>query len=74
MFDNVCRFLAESFSADFATWLLGRKESTFNFSKKSQFIPQTYNALFVCISEFKSEIYELIKLIEKTSLFGKRGF
>jgi predicted transposase/invertase (TIGR01784 family) len=23
MFDNVCRFLAESFSADFATWLLG---------------------------------------------------
>lgn len=23
MFDNVCRFLAESFSADFATWLIG---------------------------------------------------
>ncbi|MEH2117448.1 hypothetical protein [Nostoc sp.] len=23
MFDNVCKFLAESFSADFATWLLG---------------------------------------------------
>ncbi len=23
MFDNVCRFLVESFSADFATWLLG---------------------------------------------------
>ncbi|MCC5603668.1 Rpn family recombination-promoting nuclease/putative transposase [Nostoc favosum] len=23
MFDNVCRFLAESFSGDFATWLLG---------------------------------------------------
>ena len=23
MFDNVCRFLAESFSTDFATWLLG---------------------------------------------------
>ncbi|MBD2421843.1 hypothetical protein H6G54_30060 [Anabaena cylindrica FACHB-243] len=22
-FDNVCRFLAESFSADFATWLIG---------------------------------------------------
>ncbi|MEH1835893.1 MAG: Rpn family recombination-promoting nuclease/putative transposase [Nostoc sp.] len=24
MFDNVCKFLAESFSADFATWLLGK--------------------------------------------------
>jgi predicted transposase YdaD len=23
MFDNVCKFLAESFSSDFATWLLG---------------------------------------------------
>lgn len=23
MFDNICKFLAESFSADFATWLLG---------------------------------------------------
>jgi predicted transposase/invertase (TIGR01784 family) len=23
MFDNVCKFLAESFSTDFATWLLG---------------------------------------------------
>jgi predicted transposase/invertase (TIGR01784 family) len=27
MFDNVCRFLAESFSADFATWLLGESIS-----------------------------------------------
>ncbi len=24
MFDNVCKFLAESFSSDFATWLLGK--------------------------------------------------
>jgi predicted transposase YdaD len=24
MFDNVCKFLAETFSADFATWLLGQ--------------------------------------------------
>lgn len=23
MFDNVCKFLAETFSSDFATWLLG---------------------------------------------------
>ncbi len=23
MFDNICKFLAESFSNDFATWLLG---------------------------------------------------
>jgi predicted transposase YdaD len=23
MFDNVCKFLAETFSTDFATWLLG---------------------------------------------------
>jgi predicted transposase/invertase (TIGR01784 family) len=23
MFDNVCKFLAESFSTDFASWLLG---------------------------------------------------
>ena len=23
MFDKVCKFIAESFSADFATWLLG---------------------------------------------------
>jgi len=23
MFDNVCKFLAENFSEDFATWLLG---------------------------------------------------
>jgi predicted transposase YdaD len=23
MFDNTCRFLAEHFSADFASWLLG---------------------------------------------------
>ncbi|MRV00303.1 Rpn family recombination-promoting nuclease/putative transposase, partial [Staphylococcus aureus] len=23
MFDNVCKFLAENFSTDFATWLLG---------------------------------------------------
>ncbi|MFM7384033.1 MAG: flagellar assembly protein H, partial [Microcystaceae cyanobacterium] len=24
MFDNLCKFLAESFSEDYATWLLGR--------------------------------------------------
>lgn len=24
MFDNVCKFLAETFPADFATWLLGQ--------------------------------------------------
>jgi predicted transposase/invertase (TIGR01784 family) len=24
MFDNVCKFLAENFSVDFATWLLGK--------------------------------------------------
>jgi len=23
MFDNICKFLAENFSTDFATWLLG---------------------------------------------------
>ena len=23
MFDNICKFLAESFSTDFTTWLLG---------------------------------------------------
>jgi predicted transposase YdaD len=27
MFDNVCKFLAETFSTDFATWLLGGSKS-----------------------------------------------
>nr|WP_243147364.1 hypothetical protein [Scytonema sp. UIC 10036] len=25
MFDNICKFLPESFSSDFATWLLGEQ-------------------------------------------------
>ncbi len=27
MFDNICKFLAENFSSDFATWLLGEATS-----------------------------------------------
>ncbi|MFM7440823.1 MAG: hypothetical protein ACKO2V_19865 [Snowella sp.] len=27
MFDNLCKFLAENFSEDYATWLLGRSVS-----------------------------------------------
>ncbi len=26
MFDNICQFLAENFSGDFASWILGEPE------------------------------------------------
>jgi predicted transposase/invertase (TIGR01784 family) len=34
MFDNICKFIAESFSTDFATWLLGEPISLTELSPK----------------------------------------
>ena len=34
MFDNICKFLAENFSSDFATWLLGEPITLTELSPK----------------------------------------
>jgi predicted transposase YdaD len=34
MFDNTCKFLAENFSSDFATWLLGEPITLTKLSPK----------------------------------------
>ncbi len=34
MFDNICKFLAENFSEDYATWLLGKSLSLTTLSPK----------------------------------------
>lgn len=34
MFDNICKFLAENFSADFAKWLLGESITLTQLSPK----------------------------------------
>jgi predicted transposase YdaD len=37
MFDNICKFLAETFPRDFATWLLGEPISSKNWVETPSF-------------------------------------
>jgi predicted transposase YdaD len=52
MFDNVCKFLAESFSTDFATWLLGEPITLTELSPSELFLePIRADALIMLRSE-----------------------
>lgn len=52
MFDNVCKFLAESFSTDFATWLLGSPIKLTELSPSELFLePIRADALIMLRSE-----------------------
>lgn len=52
MFDNVCRYLAEQFSADIATWLLGQPITLTKLSPSELFLePLRADALILLQSE-----------------------
>lgn len=52
MFDNVCKFLAESFSTDFATWLLGEPITLTELSPSELFLePIRADALIMLRSQ-----------------------
>jgi predicted transposase/invertase (TIGR01784 family) len=52
MFDNVCKFLAESFSTDFATWLLGEPITLTELSPSELFLePIRADALIMLKSQ-----------------------
>lgn len=52
MFDNICKFLAENFSADFATWLLGESIQLTELSPSELFLePIRADALILQQSE-----------------------
>jgi len=44
MFDNICKFIAENFSDDLATWLLGSPLSLLPFSP-SPLLPPPFSPL-----------------------------
>ncbi|MDJ0677176.1 MAG: flagellar assembly protein H, partial [Calothrix sp. MO_167.B42] len=52
MFDNVCKFLAENFSSDFAGWLLGEPIGLTKLSPTELFVqPIRADALILLESE-----------------------
>ena len=52
MFDNICKFLAENFSSDFATWLLGEPITLTELSPKELSLePIRADALILLQSE-----------------------
>ncbi len=51
MFDNICKFLAETFSADFATWLLGESIELTQLSPSESLEPIRADALILLQSD-----------------------
>jgi predicted transposase YdaD len=77
MFDNVCKYLAENFSSDFATWLLGKPISLSKLSSSELSLePIRADALMLLESENLFEIsgmrheFQVVRLWEEPpSLF-----
>ncbi|MEH2158808.1 hypothetical protein [Nostoc sp.] len=67
MFDNICKFLAENFSSDFATWLLGEPITLTELSPKELSLePIRADALILLQSE--QNILEVIRRVLRSDI------
>jgi predicted transposase YdaD len=50
MYDNICRFLAENYSADFASWLLGETVTMTELKPSELFL-----------DPIRADVYQLVR-------------
>ncbi len=64
MFDNICRFLAETFSTDFAAWLLGEPITLTELAASSKFFDSPGLLPFAVLSQ----VDDLTQVLQRVAL------